>query len=110
MDVQCLGVGMLFMPHSPRWLVAQDREKEALQTLSRLRQKPADDHSVRFEFLEIMADVQYTREATNAAYPNASPFKLWFRKKIVFLTTRKMGKRMIVGCLSLAFQQNMVGD
>lgn len=108
-DLQCLGVGMFFMPHSPRWLAEHGREDEALQTLSRLRRKPAGDRSVDVEFLEIMADVRYAREVTNAAFPNAGIFKLWRHRKRVFFTTRKMVKRLFVGGLPLTFQQNMVG-
>jgi hypothetical protein len=111
MDVylQCLGVGMFFMPHSPRWLVEHGRKDEALQTLSRLRRKPAGDRSVVAEFLEITADVRYTREVTDAAFPNAGIFRLWSYRKRAFFTTRKMVKRLFVGGLPLTFQQNMVG-
>lgn len=86
----------------------QGREEEALQTLSNLRKKSVDDHSVRLEFLEIMADIRYAGEVTNAAHPNAGPFKLLTHKKMIFFTTWKMFRRFAVGCLSLAFQQNMV--
>lgn len=108
MDLQCLGIGMLFMPFSPRWLMEQSREEEALQTLSRLRRKPADEHSVRFEFLEIMAEVRYAREASKAAYPDAGSFRLLINNYWIFFSSWPKFKRLAVGGLTMFFQQFMV--
>ena len=46
-----LGAGILFMPFSPRWLVNQGRDDEALQVLSRARNLAPDDDLVHIEFL-----------------------------------------------------------
>jgi len=108
MDVQCLGIGMLFMPYSPRWLMKQGREEEALQTLSRLRRKPADDRSVRFEFLEIMAEVRYAREAMKAAYPDAGSFRMFINNYLIFLSSWPKFKRLAIGGLTMFFQQFIV--
>ncbi|KAG6375552.1 hypothetical protein JVT61DRAFT_3114 [Boletus reticuloceps] len=61
------------MPYSPRWLMEQGREQEALSTLSMLRRKPSDNVAVRYEYLEIKAEIQYSREASELAYPNCRP-------------------------------------
>jgi sugar porter (SP) family MFS transporter len=45
-----LAVGMLFVPHTPRWLVEADREKEAEQVLQRAR---GEDEDVEEEIDEI---------------------------------------------------------
>ena len=46
-----LGVGILFMPFSPRWLVNVGRDDEALAVLCKARNQPADSDIVQIEFL-----------------------------------------------------------
>ncbi|KAG1900577.1 general substrate transporter [Suillus fuscotomentosus] len=103
----CLAIGMLFMPYSPRWLAERGREVEALDTLTRLRRKPAQDRSVRTEFLEIMAEVRFAREVMKAAYPDAGPVMRIINKYLVLMTSWPKSKRLMVGCLIMTFQQNM---
>jgi sugar porter (SP) family MFS transporter len=46
-------VGLIAVPRSPRWLMMKGRYEEALDSLSRLRQKPKDDPSLQAEMKEI---------------------------------------------------------
>ncbi|KAF5342615.1 hypothetical protein D9611_001585 [Ephemerocybe angulata] len=55
-----LGVGILFMPFSPRWLVNQERDEEALQVLSSARNLPVDHELVRIEFFYLWTLREYT--------------------------------------------------
>jgi MFS transporter, SP family, galactose:H+ symporter len=54
-----LGIGMIFLPESPRWLVKQSRREEARNILNRLRKNSSVDH----EIMEIENSLQ-KREAT----------------------------------------------
>ncbi|KAG6820960.1 hypothetical protein H0H93_009196 [Arthromyces matolae] len=89
-----LGVGILFMPFSPRWLVNQGRDDEALAVLSRARALPPDDELVQIEFLEIRAQFIFEKETSAAKFPDlqdgsfASNFKLGFLDYLSLLTNR----------------------
>ncbi|KIO09378.1 hypothetical protein M404DRAFT_996197 [Pisolithus tinctorius Marx 270] len=100
-----LGIGMAFMPYSPRWLTERGRDDEALQTLSSLRRKPLNDLTVRYEFLEIKAELRYSREITALKYPNASKFQRFINNYIALMSTWPKFKRLAVGCLTMFYQQ-----
>ncbi|KAL9092423.1 MAG: hypothetical protein Q9159_000931 [Coniocarpon cinnabarinum] len=58
-----LGIGTLFLPFSPRWLVSKGRNAEALKSLIRIRGLPADDKRVQAEFFDIKAEARLQRVA-----------------------------------------------
>jgi MFS family permease len=64
-----LGIGIIFMPQSPRWLVDKDREEEALQVISRIRELPADHEKVTFEFMEIKAQHMFEQQTKREMFP-----------------------------------------
>ncbi|PSR75572.1 hypothetical protein PHLCEN_2v9052 [Hermanssonia centrifuga] len=106
-----LGAGVLFMPFSPRWLVNQGREDEALAVLSRARLQPPDSDLVQIEFLEIKAQYLFEKETAALKYPQyqdgsfMSGFKLGFYDYLSLLTSRTLLYRTVVGSLTMFFQQ-----
>ncbi|KAG6897046.1 hypothetical protein C0992_004455 [Termitomyces sp. T32_za158] len=89
-----LGIGILFMPFSPRWLVNQGRDEEALAVLSRARGVAPDSDLVQLEFLEIRAQYIFEKETSQAKFPDyqdgsfSSNFKLGLFDYLSLLTNR----------------------
>ncbi|SJL05401.1 probable MFS sugar transporter [Armillaria ostoyae] len=106
-----LGCGILFMPFSPRWLINQGRDEEALTVLSNLRALPKDDELVRIEFLEIKAQYLFEKEISEAKFPQyqdpsfTSQFKLGLHGYLSLVLDRNLLWRVAVGSLTMFFQQ-----
>ncbi|KAL0954486.1 hypothetical protein HGRIS_003454 [Hohenbuehelia grisea] len=106
-----LGVGILFMPFSPRWLVNNQRDDEALTVLSRARGLPEDNDLVQIEFLEIRAQYLFEKETSEMKYPQyqdgsfSSNFKLGLYGYLSLLSSRTLLYRVAVGSLIMFFQQ-----
>lgn len=71
-----LGIGMFFYPDTPRWLLAQERDEEAFQTLSRLRVLPADHPEVIAEVLDIKASIMLENSFVREHHPGLSGARL----------------------------------
>ncbi|KJA19470.1 hypothetical protein HYPSUDRAFT_44224 [Hypholoma sublateritium FD-334 SS-4] len=106
-----LGVGILFMPFSPRWLVNQGRDDEALEVLSKARNMPPDSEIVQIEFLEIRAQYLFEKETSEINFPQyqdgswSSNFKLGVYDYLRLVTDRTLLYRVAVGTLTMFFQQ-----
>ncbi|KAJ7756476.1 general substrate transporter [Mycena maculata] len=106
-----LGIGILFMPFSPRWLINQGRNDEALTVLSRARGQPEDSDLVQIEFLEIKAQYLFEKETSEKNFPNyqdgswSSNFKLGFFAYFSLLRERSLLYRVAIGSLTMFFQQ-----
>ncbi|PPQ67501.1 hypothetical protein CVT25_006042 [Psilocybe cyanescens] len=103
-----LGVGILFMPFSPRWLINQGRDDEALVVLSNARRLPPTSDLVQIEFLEIRAQYLFEKETSELKFPQyqdgswKSNFKLGFYD---YLSLLHLLYRVAVGSLTMFFQQ-----
>ncbi|KAF2751724.1 general substrate transporter [Sporormia fimetaria CBS 119925] len=106
-----LGVGMIFMPFSPRWLVHHDREPEAHRVLARLRGLPQDHELVELELAEIKAQSLFEKKSLAENFPHlqdmsaGSIFKLQFVAIGSLFKTKAMFKRVIVATVTMFFQQ-----
>ncbi|EIN04886.1 general substrate transporter [Punctularia strigosozonata HHB-11173 SS5] len=106
-----LGVGILAMPFSPRWLVNNGREDEALAVLSQTRGLPPDSEIIQIEFLEIKAQYIFEKEISLSKYPHLqdasfrSDFKLGALDYLSLLRTRTLLYRVALATLTMFFQQ-----
>ncbi|TFK27138.1 sugar transporter [Coprinopsis marcescibilis] len=106
-----LGIGMWFMPFSPRWLVNQGRDEEALAVLSSARGLSPTSELVQIEFLEIRAQYLFEKETSELNFPQyqdgswSSSFKLGFYDYLSLLKSKTLLKRVMAGSLTMFFQQ-----
>lgn len=106
-----LGVGMLFMPFSPRWLVHHNREEEARRVLAQLRGLSQDDELIELEYAEIRAQSLFEKKSLAENFPHlqdmsaGSVFKLQFVAIGSLFTTKGMFKRVMISVLTMFFQQ-----
>lgn len=71
-----LGVGMIFFPDSPRWLIMKERDEDSLNALSRLRRQPPDSPVLQNEYLEIRASIMLENSVAREKFPNLSGWRL----------------------------------
>ncbi|KAJ5819862.1 Major facilitator superfamily domain general substrate transporter [Penicillium riverlandense] len=102
-----LGVGMLFFPDTPRWLLMKERDDDSLGALSKLRRQSRDSPLVLNEYLEIKASIMLENTFAKEHFPNLSGFRLHLAQYVTFLTTWSRFKRLAIGCCVMFFQQFM---
>jgi hypothetical protein len=106
-----LGVGMLFMPFSPRWLVHHNREPEARRVLARLRELPEDNDLIELEFAEIKAQSLFEKRTLQENWPHLQELTAMNTAKLQFVAigslfkSKPMFKRVVVATVTMFFQQ-----
>jgi len=99
------------MPFSPRWLVNNGRDDQALMVLSSARNMPPDSDLVQIEFLEIKAQYIFEQEIQAEKFPQfqdgsfMSGFKLGALDYLSLLRSRTLLIRVAIGSLTMFFQQ-----
>ncbi|EST07367.1 General substrate transporter [Kalmanozyma brasiliensis GHG001] len=106
-----LGVGIFWLPESPRWLINVGREQESLATIASLRRLPESDLLVQMEFLEVKAQKLFEDRISAHDYPTlqdgsrSSNFKLGVAGYKSLFTNPANLRRTLVAVLIMLFQQ-----
>lgn len=88
-----LGVGMIFLPDTPRFWVHKGREDKAKESLSRLRKLSVDHPDLVEEYEDIKAAYEYELQFGSSSWLD------------VFSTKNRQLKRLFTGVFLQAFQQ-----
>jgi sugar porter (SP) family MFS transporter len=105
-----LGLGISFLPFSPRWLSSQGRDDEALDVLAKLRRLPISDARVYQEWCEIRAEVAFKQEVNRERHPQLQVPTRANRAKLELASwmdcfRHGCWKRTVVGVGIMFFQQ-----
>ncbi|KTW28589.1 uncharacterized protein T551_02439 [Pneumocystis jirovecii RU7] len=108
-----LGLGVLFLPFSPRWLAFKGRDQESLRSLSKLRQLPESDPSIQKEWIEIRVEAKFQKEVSELRHPKLKDNRISTMIKLEIATWCDLFKR---GCwrrttvsIGIMFFQQFVG-
>ena len=89
-----LGVGILFLPETPRYAYRKGRKEEAKRTMSRVYGAPPNHYSIYTEMEEIEAKLQAESKKGNMLTE-------WYD----MIYAPRMGYRLLLGILLQMFQQ-----
>ncbi|RDW79678.1 MFS transporter-16 [Coleophoma cylindrospora] len=102
-----LGIGMIFYPDSPRWLLSKERDEEATRVLSKLRRCPIDSPIVLAEVLDIKAAIMLENAYIKDHYAGLSGIRLQVAQYVSLFTNKSRFRRLSIGCCIMFFQQFM---
>lgn len=106
-----LGIGMVFVPFSPRWPVHHGRKSEARNVLSSLRNLSEEHELIELELLKIKAQSVFEKRTTASQWPHLveltprNIFRLQFVAIGSLFETGAMFRRVIVATVTMFFQQ-----
>ncbi|KAK6464086.1 hypothetical protein DFJ63DRAFT_284486 [Scheffersomyces coipomensis] len=93
-------LGSLVIKESPRWLFQVNKDEQAIKNLTWLRNLPEDHEYIIYEINQIKESIEYQRINVGLG--------LWDPFKEVFVTNRKLLKRLLITCTLFLFQ-NFLG-
>ncbi|MCJ1433094.1 hypothetical protein MMC27_002453 [Xylographa pallens] len=100
-----LGIGLFFLPESPRYFVKKGQIDRAVEVLARLRGQPRDSEFVQQEVAEIVANHEYEMQVI----PQDSYFSSWANCFKGGLTTPSSNLRRTILGTSLQMMQQWTG-
>ncbi|KHO01562.1 Sugar/inositol transporter [Metarhizium album ARSEF 1941] len=100
-----LGIGLLFLPDSPRYYVKKGQIQKAINSLSRVRGQPENSEYVQTEVAEIIANEEYER----ALIPSTTWFGSWANCFKGSLWSAKSNLRRTILGTSLQMMQQWTG-
>ncbi|QKX57007.1 uncharacterized protein TRUGW13939_04115 [Talaromyces rugulosus] len=100
-----LGIGLIFLPDSPRYFVKKGRIEDATAALCRVRNQPADSVYVQAEIAEIIANEEYERHII----PDSGWFGSWMNCFSGSLWEQKSNLRRTILGTSLQMMQQWTG-
>jgi len=100
-----LGIGLSFLPDSPRYFVKRGRIDAARTSLMKLRGQPADSEYIQYELAEIVANEEYER----ALIPSTGWFGSWANCFTGGLGNQKSNLRRTILGTSLQMMQQWTG-
>ncbi|KAG5437318.1 hypothetical protein PCANB_000747 [Pneumocystis canis] len=105
-----LGIGIFFLPFSPRWLAFKGRDKECLRTLSKLRRLPEFDPIIQKEWLDILTEAKFQQQTIEIRHPKLKDNRLFTMIKLEIVSWFDLFKqgcwrRTTVGIGIMFFQQ-----
>ena len=105
-----LGVGMIFMPFSPRWLIGHGRDAEARRVLSKLRNLDEGHELIELEYLEVKAQAEFDKRSVAEKFPGleaptfANTAKLQLMAFASLFQSKAMFRRVIIAGGVMFFQ------
>jgi len=100
-----LGIGLMFLPDSPRYFVKRGRLEKASSALSRIRGQPEDSEYIQAELAEIVANEEYER----SIIPDTGFVGSWMNCFKGGLTNQKSNLRRTILGTSMQMMQQWTG-
>ena len=111
LPVLALSIGFFFMPQSPRWLVNEGRNEEALAIVAKLRNLPETHELVQLEYLEMIGQAVFEKKVSHMDHPNLQgqgtgiAIRRAFASYADLFTNRANLRRTINAIMIMVFQQ-----